>query len=781
MNRKIFFIYIFVLIFAPVAFGTVEDWSLAVMEVLSLLAAALLLLKAVRGNRSSLYEIPGLLPLLLLLSFMLAQLIPLPPELLRLISPGSYALYKKTIWVGGREGWASISLNRKAGLSELFRFASYAGFYIVSVQLLIRMKYIKKVLFVIAAVSSSLALIGILQLLISKTRIYGLRPAPWNTVPFGPYVNRNHFAGLIEMTFPLILSLFLYYKPRISYGSLREKVVDIFSQKRVNAHIILGFSAVLTATSVFLTLSRGGIASLSLSMIFFGAMLLTGRLRQRKTGLVVLVSFLVILAVGWFGWDPVFKKFAATFSPEREINDLRPVMWRDTLKIIRDFPLAGSGFGSYEDIYPTYETAGQKVLVEHAHNDYLELAATGGAVGSLLLISFFITVVSSSFRAYLRRREPYCIYLFIGSLTGMLAIAIHSLTDFNLQTGANGLYLFFLSGLTVSAAHTRFGEDPTGSYLRRLSPTGSFLKPAAAAAVLFLSANFLFYSGMVAARLQLELDKSAYAGAAPSGVSQLKDVLSRATLFDPLEPKYHYELAQADLATKDDRGALKEYGEAVRLDPASGEYQQALGLALAGGGEFDIAEKLLRFGIECDRNNPSGYLTYGRWLLSRKRRDEGVSNLKRAISLEPQRTREYIAWLVLSGETNESIRDYMPEETGAYLQFANYLDSTGDDSLAEEMYKKALDLCRNEHEADQSLFFRVNNFFAKRQRYDEALDAMRKGIELLPRNAAIRMAAAGLYEKIGVTYRAQEEYRQVLILNPGNREAIKSLQRLSAQ
>ena len=75
---------------------------------------------------------------------------------------------------------------------------------------------------------------------------------------FGPYVNRNHYAGLMEMVFPLILGLFLFYIPQVRYGTLREKVARLFNLQKTNIYLLLGFVAVLVATSVFLTLRGPG-------------------------------------------------------------------------------------------------------------------------------------------------------------------------------------------------------------------------------------------------------------------------------------------------------------------------------------------------------------------------------------------------------------------------------------------------------------------------------------------------------------------------------------------
>ena len=269
MERLSYLIFVITLFFSPLAFGTVEEWSLAVMEVLCFLSLLLLLMRKGEDARKF-YAVPGFLPLFFLIVYMGIQLLPMPPWLLRVISPSTYAFYLNTVFVSEPAAWGSLSLDTKATVMEFFRFAAYGAFYFVTVQFLSNKRYLKKTVALVIIFASSLALFGILQHLLSNGRIYWVRELTRGGLPFGPYVNRNHFAGLMALIFPMVAGLFMFYKPRVSYVSFREKVSEIFNLQRTNIYILLGFSAVLIGTSIFLTLSRGGIIALCLSMIFFG-------------------------------------------------------------------------------------------------------------------------------------------------------------------------------------------------------------------------------------------------------------------------------------------------------------------------------------------------------------------------------------------------------------------------------------------------------------------------------------------------------------------------------
>jgi O-antigen ligase len=468
MAKIIFMIFIFVLVFSPLAFGTVEPWSLTIMETFSIFALFLLLIRNLLKKDTFLYDIPGIIPLLFFLAYLLVQIIPLPSGIIKTISPETYSLYKETVLIHEPLKWLSLSINRKVTLMEFFRITAYVAFYVFTVQLLTKKDIFKKTIAVVVVFASLLSFFGILQHILSNNKIFWFRKLTQGGTPFGPYVNRNHYAGLMEMIFPLVLSLFLFYKPHVTYKSFREKITEIFNLKVTNIYILLGFSSVLIATSIFLTLSRSGIVSLCLSMIIFGVMFLERRTNRRRSIIIIIIFILIVLSVGWFGWGPIFERFEKVGNIQGNISELRLIIWKDTRNIIKDFPVTGTGLGSFVNIYPRYRTIQGDAIADHAHNDYIELFSDGGAIAFLICVWFLLTLLYKSYNVFLKRHEVYSIYIFIGSITGIIAILIHGITDFNLHIGANGLYFFFLSGLAVSAAHTKLRGGLNDTYLRKI-------------------------------------------------------------------------------------------------------------------------------------------------------------------------------------------------------------------------------------------------------------------------------------------------------------------------
>jgi len=259
----------FVLIFAPLAFGTVEHWSLMTVQVFTGIALVLCL-AGLKREEGVLYRVPGLLPLFLLLGFMILQLVPLPPGLVKVVSPASWQAYEPVYVLAGADYWIPVSVNQKATLQELLRICSYGLFYVLTVQLLRTGTRINRTLKFLAGLGAAVAFVAILQQFSSNGLIYWFRPAPGGH-PGGPWININQYAAFIEALCPIVLALFLYYRPAgADDSSWRERIVSFFSSPQSNTHLFLGFAFVLMVFSVFVTLCRGGIITILASMVLFG-------------------------------------------------------------------------------------------------------------------------------------------------------------------------------------------------------------------------------------------------------------------------------------------------------------------------------------------------------------------------------------------------------------------------------------------------------------------------------------------------------------------------------
>ncbi len=769
-------IYLFLLVFSPLAFGSVELWSRTIMEGLSFLALFLLyVLYTVK--KEPFYRVPGIVPLLIFPAYILLQVIPLPVFFVKWISPETHALYQESIGLLAPVNWISLSINPKETLSEFFRYGSYAGFYILSIQLLSEKIFLKKAVNTVVLFVVLLSFFAILQHFTSDNKLYWFREHLRQPI-FGPYGNRNHFAGLAGMTFPLVLAMFLYNKPHVNYSGFRIRLAEFFSYKSANTYFLLGVGLVLVGVAVFLSLSRGGIISLSLSICLFGVLLVV-RKTDRGRGLLVLSLFsMVLLTVGWFGWEPIFDRFNRIRNPGGEISEQRVHVWKDSLGAIRDYPLTGTGFGTFTDAYKGYRTLPGNIVYTHAHNDYIELAVEGGVIAASLAAWFLISILST-YRQFLRRRDPFCIYLYLGGLTGLVAILIHSITDFNMHIGANGLYFFFICAICISAAHTKIRSGSSATFLKRMETR--WVKLSIFPVAILLVSSLMFNGGEFLAYLNLKTMLSVYQKneLAETDQRQIRAAAASAIKYDPLNSLYYTIFSNAEKALSNEETAFKYYKRAIRLNPANGVLLQVMAESLSDRGDKITAGKLYQAGTRRDVQSSRRFANYAFWLLENNEKEAGIEKMQHAISLSPRHTRRYLD--LLSEEKlleNTDLIRVLPPRVEPHILFAEYMAEKEQNDSADAVYKKALAYLDEEVEVKLSFFTRVHRYYVKQKQYEDALAVIQTGITYLPENGRIRVIAGSLYEKLGINYRAIEEYKTALVFDPKNKQAKRRLKKL---
>jgi O-antigen ligase len=562
MKKTAYYLFLTALIFSPMAFGTVEIWSYLIMEVIICTSALLLFFSS---NKKTFYQCHGILPLILVNAFLLFQLIPLPGYFVKILSPSTYEIFLSASGLTDKMGWISLSIYPRATLMECLRFSTYVLFYIIAIQFFAERSLLKKTVTVIAWFAALLSLVAIIEFItesldypLAHNKIFWLKELSHGGTPMGPYVNRNHYAGLMEMIFPLVLSMFFVFRPRLTKLSLKRKIADFFNHKRINQHLFYGTAAILIATSILLSLSRGGILSLSISMIIFSALILF-KAKQKKTGFFIgFIVIVILLLTGTSGWDAIFKRFENIQNQSGLIYDDRLIIWEDSIKIFRDFPLVGTGTGTFEKIYPLYRSFPGNDILEHAHNDFLEFFCTGGVVLPVLMGWCLFSILYSAGGSFIKRREWYSVLLFSGCITSISAILLHSLVDFNMQVGANGLYFFFVLALAVSAANTRMRPGLAPTYLQQTKKHSYLTKISA---TFLLLSIFYVHGGTLLADFHFAKYRNIPLTSETSKKTLLKihQTAKTAAAYDMMNPVYHHIVANTASLLQKDSAALKYY------------------------------------------------------------------------------------------------------------------------------------------------------------------------------------------------------------------------------
>ncbi|MFA5275457.1 MAG: O-antigen ligase family protein [Candidatus Omnitrophota bacterium] len=273
-------------------------------------------------------------------------------------------------------------------------------------------KFIFKIVGAIIFIGFFIALFGILHKLSGSEKIYWVLDKDGEH--FGPYVNYDHYAGYIGMCASLAIASFMARVRFSSFFSIKDKRDKLmwFSSKEASQTIRQFICAVVMVGSLFYSSSRGGILSFIIAILLF-FFFITVRTRKGRRGRLLFFFILILLLssviVFWLGPDYTIGKFKNLNQVARSIihepsilSERRPQIWSDSVKIAKDFPVTGSGFGTFSSIFPKYRThkwGGD--FLRYTHCDYLQLALETGIIGVVFIIGFltyFIRLYVSALR-----------------------------------------------------------------------------------------------------------------------------------------------------------------------------------------------------------------------------------------------------------------------------------------------------------------------------------------------------------------------------------------------
>ncbi len=286
---------------------------------------------------------------------------------------------------------------------------------------------------------------GILQHLTFNGKIYWFREMRYGGIPFGPYVNRNHFAAFAELFIPIPLVPLLIGKVR------RERL------------FVVGLLAVLQIAALLLAASRGGIASFGVELV----VLVTWFAIRRPGGKQLLaggaVLLVVVVLISWLGVRQITQRFSAMQSLEIT-SGKRASMRADTWRIFLDHPILGTGLGTIQVVFPPYESLYDGKIVNHTHNDYLEALAETGILGGLCCAWFLGALFANALPRVAPANRSFAAALQFSALLGCVGFLVHSLWDFNLHIPINAALFFVWSYLATAKIDTSAAVPVEGRF-----------------------------------------------------------------------------------------------------------------------------------------------------------------------------------------------------------------------------------------------------------------------------------------------------------------------------
>jgi O-antigen ligase len=387
--------------FAVLAHGAVEPWSEAVLE----MGAAVLLLiwawNALTNSELKLVWNPLLWPLLgfwLIAALQLIFGITAVPFLTRI---------------------------------ELLKYSALLALFFLCVQSYRTRTHWRNLVWFFLSLGFAVSLFAILQHFTFNGKLYWVRELQYGGIPFGPYVNRNHFAGLMELLIPPGLA------------------IPILGAERRDQLPLVTLFTLLPIGALFLSASRGGIIGF-VAEVGFLAILIVARRREKKVLIAgALILTLAAILVSWLGIGRALDRFA-TYKKLETSEGRRVEMLHDTLLIFQDHRILGTGLGTLQEVFPLYETAYDGLVVNHSHNDYAEALAETGAIGGLCGLVFLVFLFWTSWKILNVEGDPRSFAYHAGALVACLGLLVHAGVDFNFHIPSNALIFLLQSALATS-------------------------------------------------------------------------------------------------------------------------------------------------------------------------------------------------------------------------------------------------------------------------------------------------------------------------------------------
>jgi O-antigen ligase len=383
------------------------------------------------------------------------RLSPAAPEFLRLYEIG-YATHPPA--------WQTLSIGPTATWTALVLFAAFSIFLLGLIDAFGRVP-LERFVVRLMVLGVAMAVFGVVQRAASGTEpyVYGVWKAPPLSTPFGPFFNRNHFAGWMLMA----LSLALGY----ATAALRASDPPTHggptawlrwtSTPDASRFMVAAFAVFAMAASLVVTGSRSGIVAFGIATVVFGVMVVLhapGRRARHAVagGMVILFAG----AVAWAGAQSTLMRFSLASSDLQG----RVAAWRDTVRIAGDFAVTGTGLGTYDRAMIVYQTGDRIAFFAQAHNDFLQVLAEGGALVSVPALAAAVVIavlarrrlrgaVGGATRGNRARGDmPSDVvsrWLRAGALAGIVGIAAQSMVEYSLQRAGNAALCVVLLGLVL--------------------------------------------------------------------------------------------------------------------------------------------------------------------------------------------------------------------------------------------------------------------------------------------------------------------------------------------
>ena len=419
------------LLFMPAAYGAVDPWSESIATAGGAALALLLVARTLIARRSMRISPWAWVPIVLFIAIVMLQLLPLPSHAVRLLSPHTFAV--KTDLLDDLPN-ASDALSRMTlsfyplATRHDLRLVLLSATVFIAVATVFRdPRRMRRLLLAITLIAAAAAILALAQDLTATRFIYwkiSLNEPARN----GPFFNHSHYAQFMNLSIGCALALLL-----TAAHARRWLQVALLT-----CVIVLGLA------TVWLSLSRGGTVGLVAAGVFVLFVLLTMRHFRRTGGIIAVTALLALASFVYLDFQHIYRRILA---PDNFAGRIQ--MLRDAGEMIRQFPQVGVGLGGFEWVYPAYDRTVSSATSAYVENEYAQTLVETGPLGFAAVVAFVALVWWSWLRA-LRRGDRATAVAAVGLSFGLVAVMIHSLSDFGQHLPAIACLSAVTCGLLVN-------------------------------------------------------------------------------------------------------------------------------------------------------------------------------------------------------------------------------------------------------------------------------------------------------------------------------------------
>lgn len=435
-DKALLYAFYTLLIWLPLPLGSNRTWAWSLM----CLMAFGLLLNWLQGCRTKRWQTPIhfykytplLFSLLAFQALLVIQLLPLPISWIAAISPFAAQAYNL---LEPNPQWATLSVDPSATAAHLLQGLGYCAIAALTLLLINNRQRLKALALCLVIAGLIQAVWGAFMTLSGIEYSFLLPKNAHIGNATGTFLNRNHFANYLTLcaaTGTGLLLAELYSRRSNNWRERSRRIILALLGNKAKVRISLAIMVI----AIVLSHSRMGNTAFFFSLAGCGLLWLLLTKRMTRGALLLLCSLIAIdlLIVGtWFGIEKVKERLEGTALS----SETRDEVIRDSLPMIGDYWLVGSGAGSYYGVFPSYRNSDIKGFYDHAHNDYIQLTVEHGVIGAAALAFIVLSSLWQATQAIRLRKSNTYKGLAFAPLMATSALILHSLTDFNLQIPAN--------------------------------------------------------------------------------------------------------------------------------------------------------------------------------------------------------------------------------------------------------------------------------------------------------------------------------------------------------